>query len=65
MRRERITQDKAQIVWDTIKNGIRLAQPEKRKLPDIDMSKIFKGRSSMVCRDVLKEVLAIIDDTLK
>lgn len=65
MRRERITQDKAQLVWDTIKNGIRLAQPEKRKLPDIDMAEIYKGRSSMVCRDVLKEVLAIIDDTLK
>lgn len=65
MRRERITQDKAQVVWDTIKNGIRLAQPEKRKLPDIDMSEIYKGRASMLTSDVLKEVLAIIDETLK
>ena len=63
MRKERITQQQAQTVWDSIRDNIRLGKFNDAgiELPTIHMSKLFRGRKSATWQDINAQVQDIIN----
>jgi hypothetical protein len=63
MKKERLTLEEAQAVWDNIEQNIKIApfNDEGFALPHIDMAKIFGDRKSMSWQKITEAIQNIIN----
>jgi hypothetical protein len=63
MRPERITQKRAQEIYDNIRANIKLApiHGTATELPPIDMADVFAGKLSLTWRKVVQHVCSVVD----
>lgn len=66
MRKERITLQQAQTVWDAVQKCITLApfKGGSHALPGIDMKEVFNGRKSMTALAVVEAIKQKVDEAL-
>ena len=62
MKKERLTLEEAQKVWDNIEHNIKIApfNDEGFALPHIDMAKIYSGKKSMSWQKITEVIQDII-----
>lgn len=62
MRKERITQKKAQSVWDSIRQALNTPQRKGTYLPAIDMTDLFAGKKSLNVSDLLQKIVPFLNN---
>lgn len=62
MKKERLTLEEAQAVWDNIEKNVKIApfNDEGFALPHIDMAKIFAKRKSMSWKKITEAIQEIV-----
>lgn len=67
MRIERITEKKAQAIYDSIRSNVRLARYKGHdvELPEIDMHDYFKERKSVNVHELIKQVVPTLNNVGK
>jgi len=61
MRQERLTKEKAQVIWSAVTDAVQRTPRLQVKLPALDMGAIFGDRKTMTCAAIVGEISRAID----